>query len=43
MKTNRSIVLHRTVIWMALGVWSVSAMQAAAQEFRRLPVKEYRD
>jgi len=43
MKTNRLAGFHRTVIWAALCVWCIGAMQAAGQEFRRLPVKEYRD
>jgi hypothetical protein len=43
MKTKHSAGFHRTVIWAALCVWSIGAMQAAGQEFRRLPVKEYRD
>ncbi len=43
MKADHSIVLHPIVIWVALCVWSISAMQAVGQEFRRLPVKEYRD
>jgi len=44
MKTNRSAAFHRTVIWVALCVWSIGLVgQAAGQEFRRLPVMEYRD
>jgi len=43
MKTKHSAVLHRTTIWVALCVWSVGSVQAVGQEFRRLPVKEYRD
>jgi len=44
MKTHRSTVFHQVAIWVALCVWSIGlAGQAAAQEFRRLPVKEYRD
>jgi hypothetical protein len=43
MKTNRSAAFHRIAIWAALCVWSIGAVQAVGQEFRRLPVKEYRD
>ena len=35
--------LHRTVVWVSLCIWSVVAAQATGQEFRRLPVREYRD
>ena len=43
MKTRRSARFHRNAIWMVLCVLGIGSVQAAAQEFRRLPVKEYRD
>jgi hypothetical protein len=42
MKAKQS-AFRQTVIWTALCVWSIIAAQAVGQEFRRLPVKEYRD
>ena len=47
MQTKRS-QLRGVAVWTALGVWSIGSLalppaRAAGQEFRRLPVKEYRD
>ncbi len=41
MKTNQWAASRQIAVWVALCLWSIGSVQAA--EFRRLPVKEYRD